>query len=94
MTITVLFVALIILIVVLGSIYCFESNKIGVIAPCPNSFNLGHYSEYGGGSSTDCLFVIPRSGDLTGAFVANASFDFIIQTDNQFNSNAVGSIPI
>jgi hypothetical protein len=89
-------VILILIAVLLGSLsYYFLTSQqiVNTVSPCANFFTSGHYAEYAGGSSTNCQFQIPRNGNLTGAFVANASLDFFIQTENQFGQNTLGTIP-
>ncbi|MGI0068806.1 MAG: hypothetical protein ACREAN_00965 [Nitrosopumilaceae archaeon] len=94
-SISVLILVVIMVAVLVGSLaYSFiRTQSVNSIIPCPDSFNEGHYSLYAGGSSTNCLFTIPRGGNLTGSFRANASLDFFVQTRNEFEQNSPGSIP-
>lgn len=90
-----LVLVVIVIVVLAGSIaiYFTRSQSVNTIMPCPGAFSNGHYSLYAGGSSTDCLFTIPRSGYLTGSFQANASLDFYVQTKSEFQQSSLGSIP-
>jgi hypothetical protein len=88
-----LIIIVLMIIVLVGSVtvYLLYFAASSIVKPCPNSFNAGHYSEYGGGGSTDCQFEISRNGILTGAFHSNASLDFFIQTADEFTQTPVGS---
>ena len=77
-----------------SGVYYFTSlsNSNNIVKPCPNSYNVGHYNLWGGGSSS-CLFTITRDGILTGGFHSNATLDFFIQTSDQYQQTSGGSIP-
>jgi hypothetical protein len=94
-SISAVILVVVIVAVLAGSLayYFMQTQYVKSIVPCPDSFNQGHYSLYGGGGSTDCPFTIPRSGNLTGSFRANASLDFFVQTQGEFEQNSPGSIP-
>lgn len=79
-----------------GSIAAYDLVPLqtNAVEPCQASYNVGHYTLWAGGSSTDCPFKIARDGTLTGGFKANASLDFVIQTADEFQQRTVGSIPI
>ena len=83
------------IVALVGSLAAYELIPVptNTVKPCPDSFNIGHYNLWAGGSSADCPFNISRNGILTGAFHSNASLQFVIQTYDEYQQRTIGSIP-
>jgi hypothetical protein len=91
-----LIIIVILVAILIGSIslyYFSMHSSTNLVKPCANSFNVGHYNLWADGSSSSCQFETTRNGSLTGAFHANASLDFFIQTDSEYQQTRIGSMP-
>ena len=79
-------VAVILIVTVAAFTVYSNQSSYRPVQLCSPSFQVGHWSEYGGGSSTACYFKTAHSSQLTGAFDANASLQFFVFARQEYST--------